>query len=301
MKRGSKIGAGLFLLLVLVLSGAPSRLSGQIKEEWNKLRGTAKKDVGDAVSKGQNLADMTKPMDFEEEHRLGRQVAARLAGNFGIWNNPDWTLYLNLVGRGLVPYSEGADIKYRFAILKVDEINAYSAPAGYIFITRGMLKNLNSEAELAGVLAHEIAHVARKHVVKELQKSNLYKTEASKAIHAATVDADSQELIEKVNDQIFDLLINKGFSKQDEYDADQTGARNAWKMGYNPLGLRDFLTTLESQEQNSAMQRLMKTHPAPEKRLKELDKFMAQNGLNPENRQDNKERFQAFKAKHLIP
>ncbi|OGP60030.1 MAG: hypothetical protein A2V67_08735 [Deltaproteobacteria bacterium RBG_13_61_14] len=303
MKKRRQLGAGLFLLLALALFSTPSRLVSQIKDEVDKVFGTGRHDVDNAVETGRNLIKMTKPMDFEEEHRLGRQVAARLAGNFGIWNDPNWTLYLNLVGRGLVPYSERADIKYRFAILKVDDINAYSTPAGYIFITRGMLKELGSEAELAGVLAHEIAHVAKKHIVKEVQKSNLYKTGASQAIRAATVDVESQQLIEKVNDQIFDLLINKGFSKQDEYDSDQTGTLNAWKMGYNPLGLRNFIATLQSQEkdQSPRMKRLLSTHPAPENRLKELDKFMAQNGLKPENRQDNKERFQAFKAKHPIP
>ena len=260
-------------------------------------------DFGKAFNAGKNLVKAAKPMDFEEEHALGRQVAARIAGNFGIWNNRDWTLYINLVGRALAPYNERSDIKYRFAILNVDDINAYSAPAGFIFITKGMLKQLNSEAQLAGVLGHEIAHVAKKHIVKEVQKSNIYSAGAVAAATAANADDQSIEALNKLTDLSWDLLINKGFSKQDEYDADQSGAKDAFRMGYNPLGLREFLVTLEEREKNqdAKMKTLLSTHPAPEKRLDQLDQFIADKGWKPETRQDNRERFQDFKKRHPIP
>jgi beta-barrel assembly-enhancing protease len=291
MKTMQKRIAALALLGSLALLAAPGQGTGQ------------NLDFGKALKAGGNLVKASKPMNFEEEHALGRQVAARLAGNFGVWNDPDWTLYINLVGRALVPYSERSDIKYRFAILKVDDINAYSAPAGYIFITRGMLKQLDSEAQLAGVLGHEIAHVAKKHIVKEVQKSNIYSAGAIAAATAANVDEKSQEALNKLTDLSWNLLINKGFSKQDEYDADQSGAKNAFRMGYNPLGLREFLVTLETREKenSSNMKTMLSTHPAPAKRLDKLDEFITEKGWKPENRQDNKERFQDFKKRHPIP
>jgi len=158
MTAQQRPGAGLILLLAMALFG-PAYLSGQVNVDLDR-----------ALKAGGQLVKAAKPMNFKQEHLLGRQVAARIAGNFGVWNDKSWTLYVNLVGRALAPYSERPDIKYRFAILDTDDVNAYAAPAGYIFITRGLLKKLDSEAQLAGVLGHEIAHVARKHIVKEVQK-----------------------------------------------------------------------------------------------------------------------------------
>jgi predicted Zn-dependent protease len=283
--------AALALLAGLFLVAAPGQLPGQ------------NIDFGKALKAGENLVKAAKPMDFKEEHALGRQVAARITGNFGVWNDPNWTLYVNLVGRALVPYCERSDIKYRFAILNLDDINAYSAPAGYIFITKGMLKQLDSEAQLAGVLGHEIAHVAKKHIVKEVQKSNLYSAGAIAAVTAANVDEKSQEALNKLTDLSWDRLINKGFSRQDEYDADQAGARNAWRLGYTPLGLREFLVTLKAREKekSSNMKTMLSTQPAPAKRLEKLDEFIKEKGWKPETRQDNKERFQDFKKRHPIP
>ena len=124
---------------------------------------------------------------------------------------------------------------------------------------------------------------------------------ASAALEAANVDEKSQEALNKLTDLSWDLLINKGFSKQDEYDSDQTGAKNAFKMGYNPLGLRQFLATLEKNEKGEQVKKLLSTHPQPAKRIEELDRFIAEKGWKPENRRDNRERLQNFQVRHPIP
>ena len=292
MKTLEKFGATLALLALLAVVAAPGRMTGQINLDLDK-----------GIKAGQHLYKAVKPMSYKQEQLLGRQVAARIAGTFGIWEDKDWTLYINKVGRALAPYSVRPDIKYRFAILDTDDVNAYSAPAGYIFISRGMLKELESESQLAGVLGHEIAHVARKHIVKEVQKSNLYQAGAIVALEAANVDSEAEAALGKLTDLSWDYLINKGFSKEDEYDSDATGMKNAWRMGYNPSGLRDFLATLQKQETGAGakMKILLSTHPKPSNRLAELDKAMTKKKLAAENRKDNKERFQDFKAKHPIP
>ncbi|HYA88649.1 MAG TPA: M48 family metalloprotease, partial [Nitrospirota bacterium] len=106
--------------------------------------------------------------DITEEVRLGREVAARIIARFGLYDNPELMKYVNLVGNVLAIYAARPELEFHFAILNTDEINGYSAPGGYVFITRGAIANMQDESELAGALAHEIGHVVEKHAVKEL-------------------------------------------------------------------------------------------------------------------------------------
>ncbi len=260
-------------------------------------------DINKAVEAGKHIAKAVKPMKFEEEHKLGRTLAARLAGNFGVWKDNAWTTYINIIGRSLVPYSSRPDIKYRFAILDTDDVNAYSAPAGYIFISRGLLKQLDSEAELAGVLAHEIAHVARKHVAKEIQKSHLYSAGAIVAMEAAQVDDNQQELLESLVDASWDHLVTKGLSKEDEYEADQFGAKNSARMGYAPYGLYGFVEKLQESEKKPGekLKIFMSTHPKPSLRCKQMDKYFKNQRWSKDEGRELDERFQKFKERHPLP
>ena len=79
--------------------------------------------------------------------------------------------YINIIGRALAPYGKRPDIKYMFGILDTDDINAYSCPGGYVFVTRGLLKILDNEAQLAAILGHEIGHIGDKDIEKEVRKS----------------------------------------------------------------------------------------------------------------------------------
>ncbi len=260
-------------------------------------------DLDKALKAGKHLAKAASPMKYKEEHKLGRMIAARLAGNFGVWKDRAWTDYINLVGRSLVPYSTRPDIKYRFAILDTDNVNAYSAPAGYIFISRGLLNRLESEAELAGVLGHEIAHVSRKHVIKEIQKSHLYSATAIVALEAAQVDSSQQDMIEQLVDASWDNLVTKGLSKEDEYEADAFGCKNAARLGYNPYGLYQFIEKLKEAEKKPGekLKIFLSTHPKPSLRLKKLDKYFQKQGLSKESGKDLAKRFQNFKTRHPLP
>jgi predicted Zn-dependent protease len=260
-------------------------------------------DLDKALKAGKHLAKAVQPMKYKEEHKLGRMIAARLAGNFGVWKDPYWTSYINLVGRSLVPYSTRPDIKYRFAILDTDEVNAFSAPAGYIFISRGLLNQLESEAELAGILGHEIAHVSRKHVIKEIQKSHLYSATAIIALEAAQVDDSQQEMIEGLVDAAWDKLVTKGLSKEDEYEADAFGCKNSARLGYNPYGLYQFIEKLKEVENKPGekLKILLSTHPKPSLRLKNLDKYFQKQGLSEGSGEDLSERYQDFRARHPLP
>ena len=101
--------------------------------------------------------------DVKAEIEFGRGVAARILARYPPYNDPKLTRYVNLVGGGLAALSGRPELHYHFAILNTDDINAYSTPGGYVFVTLGALKLMHDESELAGVMAHETAHVALRH------------------------------------------------------------------------------------------------------------------------------------------
>src|SRR3989338_3678250 len=128
--------------------------------------------------KSQTLAEesFSTKDDVEAEIIFGREVAARILGRYKLYEDKNLARYINMVGRSAAQYANRPEIEFRFAILNTDIVNAFAAPGGYIFITKGALRLMEDEAELAGVLAHEVAHVSERHIVKEL---NIKGTEAS--------------------------------------------------------------------------------------------------------------------------
>lgn len=257
----------------------------------------------DLIEAGKHIKEAVEPMSEAEELELGRSVSARLAGNFGVWKDSSWTSYINIVGRSLVPYSSRPDIKYRFAILDTDEVNAYSAPGGYIFISRGLLKQVESEAELAGILAHEIGHISERHVVKEVQKSHIYQAGARIAVGMTDLNSSQREALNKLTDVAWDVLVVKGFTKEDEYKADQCGARNAYRLGYDPYELLEFLSRLKKREENPEenLKILFSTHPKPSLRISQLEKYLLKEDIKRGYGIVIRDEFQAFKKAHPIP
>jgi len=289
MKPNSALKTGLVLAAaVLCLSAQKFDFKNIDPQEWMEV--------------GKKVADAARPMKIDEEIQLGRSLAARLAGTFGVWQDEAWTEEINLIGRTLVPYCKRSNIKYRFAILDTDEVNAYSAPGGYIFVSKGLLKQTESEAELAGVLGHEIAHVASKDVVREIQKSNIWAAGAQVAIAGTDLSSQQEEALSKLTDASWDQLVVKGLSKQDEFKADQEGANNAQGLGYNPSGLYNFIKRLVPMEKKpgAELKIFFSTHPKPSERAARLKKYYSKKGWKKDSRPFNKEQYQAFKAEHPV-
>ena len=217
------------------------------------------------------MKSAVRPISLEEEMQIGRDVAANVAAQFGLFSDPALTGYVCRVGWTVARFSPRRDVPYRFAILNTDTLNAFAAPGGYIFITKGLLMSLRNEAELAAVLGHEIAHVTQKHVVKEIQKSKL----ASAAI-PDYVSAEAQKAAWMK--QISDLAVQslwKGLSRQDELEADRLGMGYAAAAGYDARCFKDVLEMLKAKAQAPAgakeLKLLFSTHPAPEDRLKSAE------------------------------
>lgn len=270
--------------------------------DLNKL-----KDAKKIIDTAKDIQKASKPWTYAEERMNGRVVAARAAASFGgISRNRAWNDYVNKIGRALVPYCKRPKIKYRFAILNSDQINAFSCPGGYIFVTKGLLKKVDNEAELAGVLAHEIAHASQKHIEKEIKKQKLTGIAMNVGVEVAAsqgkIDSTQANLIRQLGDASWDVLISKGLSKQDEYESDRIGTENIQALGYNPFGVASFLKNLMPMEnqKGASMKILLSTHPKPSKRIEELNKFISSRSWSAAGKPELRDRFQAFKKSNPI-
>lgn len=246
-------------------------------------------DVGKVVSGTSKLVKATQGLTDQEEIQIGRDVSAALATKYGFVEDEASVRYVNLVGQALVRNCDRKKIPYHFAILRVSEINAMAAPGGYVFITQGLLDSLKDESELAGVLAHEISHVTRQHIVKAIRQANLL--EAGEDF--ASASGRDVERFGQLGDFSVNLL-SKGLSREDELEADKLGTLLAARTGYDAAGLRRSIESLKTDEKSQLLlSHFNKTHPSAPERLKTIDQTIIGNKL-PSGGRQNAERFAKY-------
>jgi beta-barrel assembly-enhancing protease len=203
----------------------------------------------------------------EEETRIGRQIAGNLLGAVPLVRDDKLQNYVNLVGNWVALQSGRSDIDWRFGVLDTEDINAFAAPGGYIFVTKGLYRRINNEAELAGVLGHEIAHVTKKHHLKVLKKSSVIGALGQAAgKKAAGSDPAVQNLIGNGAE-----IMARGLDKEAEFEADRIGMVYAARSGYDPWGLPGVLQDMAGlPAKDSRTSLLYTTHPHPADRLAAL-------------------------------
>lgn len=214
-------------------------------------------------------------VDDGEEAAIGHEAAATLLGASPLLADENMQHYVNRVGRWVTMHSARPDIHWRFAIIDNANINAFAAPGGYVFITRGLLLQLQSEAELAGVLGHEIAHVVEKHHLNALQKDARLKLAGRVAEETLAQRGHNPDQYAWVVNGA-KTLYTRGLDRDDEFAADRLGVVLAARAGYDPYGLPSVLQTLDSLKgEDSRLALLFKTHPEPSARMDELVVRMA--------------------------
>ena len=211
------------------------------------------------------------PISTGKEIEIGRGIAATIAGRYPIVQDSALTLYVNLVGLTVAGEAPRPDIAYRFAVLETPDVNAFAAPGGYIFVTRGALALMESEAELAGVLAHEVGHVNRRHVIEGLRKSDLMQSVRDESgISGTTLD----RAVGQGANAVF-----SGYSRGDESEADSLGVEYAAGAGYDPQGLPRFVSHLNRHAGEGPLAEMFATHEAPDERIARLTRIIARDGL----------------------
>lgn len=208
----------------------------------------------------------------EEEKAIGDSVALEIVGQYGgLVRDDDVMRRVNLVGRSLAMYSDRPDLSWRFAVLNSDSVNAFSAPAGYVFITRGLYASAKDDDALAGILAHEIAHVTGKHALNIVAKSDALAGATSQLVKRSgnlrEVDSHLQQFDLGVG-KITKTLFESGYSPATEYEADKTGHHLAALSGYAPGGLRGVLIGLQRSGTND--RKIFSTHPPLRDRIGRL-------------------------------
>jgi predicted Zn-dependent protease len=217
--------------------------------------------------------------DIKAEIAFGREVAARILGRYPLLEREELNHYVNLVGQNLVRHASRPELEYHFAVVNTPDINAYTAPGGYIFVTRGSLALMENEAELAAVLAHEIAHVTQKHIVKEL---NIHATESSPEAGLARLFGGASDpariAFRQALDQAVALLFTEGLKKEDEFESDMLGMLLATSAGYEPTALYHYLKKVQARK-GAQTTVVDSTHPSFSQRLLALTDVMAEEAL----------------------
>ncbi|MEX2527880.1 MAG: M48 family metalloprotease [Gemmatimonadota bacterium] len=207
------------------------------------------------------------PISTEAEITIGRTVAGTVVGREPLLQNEELHSYVELVGQVVAEQSvRRGELVFYFGILDTPEVNAYAAPGGYIFVTRGTLELLETEAELAAILAHEIAHVDARHVVEELRQGDMLRT--------AREEADlTGPLLDRVAGAGTSLLFT-GLSRGDEMEADSLGLLYAAGAGYQPAAFIRALERMELAEgaadADQRFRTLRTTHPPTGDRIEAL-------------------------------
>lgn len=249
----------LLAIACLALAAAPA--AAQFNINLNRLVDTVK-----------NVGKATGEIGEKEEVEIGRDMAARLLGAAPLAAGDPVQRYVNNVGRWLASQTERPDLPWRFGVLEAPQLNAFATPGGHIFITRGLFERMNSEAELAGVLAHEIAHVLRKHHLKAIQKGaqrELANTAITTLARQDRNTANREKLLAAGSE-----LFARGLDKSDELEADRLGVVIAARGGYDAYGLPMVLQTLQAMNpEDSGLALMFKTHPTPAERLDALERM----------------------------
>ncbi|MDQ2070053.1 M48 family metalloprotease [Natronospira bacteriovora] len=227
------------------------------------------------------------------EIRVGREVAARILARHALHPDDELQRYVNRVGVALALHGTRPDLDFHFGVIESGQVNAYAAPGGYIFITSEALALMEDEAELAAVLAHEIAHVDRRHIVEAL---GIRAPESSPMAGLTRFFGGATEVAQvffsQAVDQVLSVLFEEGLRHEDEFEADRDGVLLAARAGYDPGGLGRFLQRLSESADRRAVDEVADTHPATSERLKRLTALQDEENLSAIEGYRRQARFQ---------
>jgi predicted Zn-dependent protease len=219
-------------------------------------------DINQLVQNVKGLREVPEP----EEIQIGDGVTETLLGARPLQDDVELQRYVNVVGLWVARQSERPNLPWHFAVNDSDYINAFATPGGNIVITKGMIRVLHNESELAGVLGHEVSHVVRKHHLNAIRKNAAF----GLLMQGVQAGSKNQDLVNALAGPTKELYA-RGLDKSDEFEADRMGVIIAARAGYDPWGLPSALQTLAGVNPDDTYVKLLfKTHPAPSARLEKL-------------------------------
>ena len=264
--------AAVLILSAAFLVSAAAPAHAQLGGALGKIKSGADK-AADAKQK----TDKLLPMSEKEERSLGEQTSLALRRRFGVVQDAKVTKYVTLVGSAMAAQSTRPNLDWKFIVLDTDAVNAFAAPGGLIHVTRGLLGFAKNEAELAGVLGHEITHVTEKHAVHFVEHSN----QASVAADTAGEKGYTADVIAKLSEKLGHFLLDNQYDQAQEDQADENGVQLANKLGYDPHGLQDVLKRLDARNSGrNEKNGWFSSHPATKDRIVNVQKVIDKNKLS---------------------
>jgi predicted Zn-dependent protease len=275
----------LFAILAMFLTGcvaSTTEMLTKVGAGIGQATGVISAESAEAISRNaevigestEKIASTFKDVTPEQEYYLGRAVSATVLSKYQLWENTTATQYLNSLGQSLAMFSERPETYggFRFALLNSEEINAFAAPGGTITLSRGLVRLCENEAELAAILAHEIAHVEKKHGLRAIKKSRLTSAFTALAVAGAAEagGSDLKELANVFGESISDIsntLMNSGYSRDFEFEADQRAIDILSLTGYPADSLIRVLQKMGKSLKPGGFD-FAKTHPPPARRIK---------------------------------
>jgi len=246
-------------------------------------------DIGKALDLGKKVLDKPASKEFsqEDEIQLGDALTASFLGASPLSKDESLQRYVNRVGKWVALHSDRPDLPWTFSVIDTETINAFAMPGGSIVVSSGLVKRLSNESELAGVLAHEIAHVVRKHQLKAIQAS--MDADYWKSIGTSVV-ADNVRIgrgvgeiagniakpyiLDAAGNVIKDGLFLRPLDRNLETEADELAVVLATRSGYDPYGLVGALQMLAQYKGDADAASLFSTHPAASARIADLEPFV---------------------------
>ncbi len=262
--------------LTLLLAGcaAVTKLGTTVGVATGKISEDQKKNLDQSSEKA------SEKITPEQEYYIGRSVAATILTTYKPYDQAAATRYLNILGQTLALASAKPETfgGYHFGILDTDEINAFAAPGGLIVVSRGLIRCCRNEDALAAVLAHEVGHVEREHGLNAIEKGRKTAFMTTLAVTAGkslggTELADLTKAFEGTIGDITSTMVNSGYSRQSEFEADAASVRILRAVGYNPEGLVDMLAQMQKRLKPGS-HGFGATHPAPKDRIDAVRKLI---------------------------
>ncbi|BCA53048.1 hypothetical protein W02_01880 [Nitrospira sp. KM1] len=230
---------------------------------------------GCSINPVSNMPEVTL-VTVAQEKKIGAEEAKNVEREMGLLDDQALTAYLDQVGQRLAKESPRQDVTYEFHVADMVEPNAFALPGGYVYVTRGLLSLVNTEDELAGVVGHEIGHVAARHSVQKISRQGPF-TLITNLVSGVT--GLFVPLVGNIVGGIGNLaqsLVFSPYSRSQESQADEVGQEMAAKAGWNPAGLSSFLNTLSREESlmNDGPRRpsFFDSHPATPDRVEKTTK-----------------------------
>lgn len=214
--------------------------------------------IFDLLLRGVQIIQLSTLSDSQEV-ALGKQINDQLVGSeLTLYSDSTINRYVNSVGQKLVPYSDRPNLPYTFQVVESDQLNAFATMGGYVYVTTGLIRAADNEAQLASVISHEIGHITARHSLKQMREMAIAQGVAS----VAGLDRNTA-----VNIGV-ELALRRPNSRRDEFEADQKGLATLTRAGYAPKAMPAFMEKLRNQ---ASIPDFLSTHPAVSDRIRALN------------------------------